>query len=304
MPENEVDDIGATEGVGVMADEPVRIVPYDPSWPERFEEERAALADVISDWVFGGIHHVGSTSVSGLEAKPVIDILVGVRGLEESRSCFDRLGTLGYLYAPYRSSEMHWFCKPHPSRRTHHLHLVPDGSPRFRDELAFRDYLRAHRDVAEEYGALKRRLAKEFEHDREAYTNAKAEFIGATVQRAVDHLVLRSAYRAFNARDIDAALELMHPEVDWPNAWEGGRVVGHAAVREYWNRQFAVISSNVEPLRFTKESDGSIIVDVHQVVHDAHTGELLSDSSVRHSYRLRDGMIAKMDVLEPNASRP
>jgi len=186
MPKNEVDDIGSTEGAGATADEPVRIVPYDPSWPERFEEERAALADAIGDWVLGGIHHVGSTSVPGLEAKPVIDILVGVRDLDESRSCFDLLDTLGYLYAPYRSSEMHWFCKPDPSRRTHHLHLVPAGSSRFRDELVFRDYLRTHRDVAEEYGALKRRLAKEFEHDREAYTDAKTEFISATVQRAVD----------------------------------------------------------------------------------------------------------------------
>jgi GrpB-like predicted nucleotidyltransferase (UPF0157 family) len=188
MPENEVDEIGSTEGAGAIADEPVRIVPYDSVWPERFEQERLALANAIGDWVVGGIHHVGSTSVPGLESKPVIDILVGVRDLTESRSCFDRLARLGYLYAPYRSGEMHWFCKPHPRRRTHHLHLVPADSPRFRDELAFRDYLRVHRDVAEEYRALKRRLAKELEHDREAYTDAKAEFISATVQRAVDQL--------------------------------------------------------------------------------------------------------------------
>jgi len=109
--------------------------------------------------------------------------------------------------------------------------------------------------------------------------------------------LLRSAYHAFNARDADAALELMHPEVDWPNAWEGGRVAGHAAVHDYWNRQFAAISSIVEPQRFTKESDGSITVDVHQVVHAADTGELLSDSNVRHRYQLKDGLIARMDVL-------
>jgi GrpB-like predicted nucleotidyltransferase (UPF0157 family) len=115
--------------------------------------------------------------VPGLEAKPIIDILVGVRDLEQSRSCFDRLIALGYVYAPYRLKEMHWFCKPNPSRRTHHLHLVPTDSSRFRDELAFRDYLRSNRDIAEEYSALKRHLAKEFEHDREAYTAAKADFI-------------------------------------------------------------------------------------------------------------------------------
>jgi ketosteroid isomerase-like protein len=111
-------------------------------------------------------------------------------------------------------------------------------------------------------------------------------------------LVLRSAYRAFNARDIEAAIQLMHPEVDWPNAWEGGRVVGRAAVRDYWNRQFGAISSEVEPEGFTEEADGSITVDVRQVVHDAGTGELISDSRVRHRYRLADGLVVRMDVLE------
>jgi GrpB-like predicted nucleotidyltransferase (UPF0157 family) len=165
-------------------DEPVRIVPYDPAWPGRFERERTALAAAIGDWVVGGIHHVGSTSVPDLEAKPVIDILVGVPGLEDSRACFEPLASLAYQYAPYRSDEMHWFCKPNPSRRTHHLHLVPINSSRFRDELVFRDYLRSHREVAQEYGALKRRLAKELGHDREAYTEAKTESMRATVLRA------------------------------------------------------------------------------------------------------------------------
>jgi ketosteroid isomerase-like protein len=111
--------------------------------------------------------------------------------------------------------------------------------------------------------------------------------------------VLRSAYRAFNARDIEAAIELMHPEVDWPNAWEGGRVVGRAAVRDYWNRQFAAISSKVEPEGFTEEADGSITVDVRQVVHDARTGVLVSESRVCHRYWLEDRLVVRMDVLEP-----
>jgi GrpB-like predicted nucleotidyltransferase (UPF0157 family) len=167
-----------------MTDEPIRIVPYDPTWPARFERESVALTDAIGEWVTGGVHHVGSTAVPGLAAKPVIDILVGVRSLEESRACFARLGELEYLYFPYRSEEMHWFCKPNPKRRTHHLHLIPADGKRFRDELAFRDYLRAHGDVAEEYGELKRRLAEEFRHDREAYTEAKGEFIRGVVDRA------------------------------------------------------------------------------------------------------------------------
>jgi GrpB-like predicted nucleotidyltransferase (UPF0157 family) len=162
-------------------------VPYDASWPERFREECARLSAAIGDWAVGGIHHVGSTAVRGLEAKPVIDILVGVQDLETSHECFDRLAGLGYLHAPYRSDEMHWFCKPNRGHRTHHLHLVPTGSPRYREELAFRDHLRGHADVAREYAALKRRLAEEFAGDREAYTAAKADFIRAAVDRAREY---------------------------------------------------------------------------------------------------------------------
>jgi GrpB-like predicted nucleotidyltransferase (UPF0157 family) len=128
--------------------ERVEIVAYDPSWPSRFELEREALDAAIGEFVVGGIHHVGSTAVPDLAAKPIIDILVGVESLEASRACFERLAALEYMYARYRADEMHWFCKPHPARRTHHLHLVPVGSPRYTHELAFRDYLRAHSDVA------------------------------------------------------------------------------------------------------------------------------------------------------------
>ena len=179
-------DTGSLGEDGGWSDEPVRIVTYDLAWPERFEQERAALDDAIGDWVLGGIYHVGSTAVPGLDAKPVIDVLAGVADLSSSRPCFDRLARLRYVYFPYRSDEMHWFCKPSPSRRTHHLHLVPTGSPRFRDELAFRDYLRTHLDVARQYATLKHRLALEFRHDREAYTDEKTDFIRETLLRAAE----------------------------------------------------------------------------------------------------------------------
>lgn len=168
----------------MCAQEPVRIVDYDPSWPARFEQQRTELAAAIGHWIVGGVHHVGSTSVPGLEAKPVIDILVGVESLGSSRACFGALSVLGYVYAPYRASEMHWFCKPGRHKRSHHLHLVPVASSRFREELAFREHLRGHGDAAREYGALKRALAIEFECDREAYTAAKADFIRAALDRA------------------------------------------------------------------------------------------------------------------------
>ncbi len=114
----------------------------------------------------------------------MIDILVGVTSLPGARGCFESLAELGYMYAPYRAEEMHWFCKPDPSRRTHHLHLLPVGSARFVDELLFRDYLSANSPAADEYVALKIALAQRFANDREVYTRAKADFILEALERA------------------------------------------------------------------------------------------------------------------------
>ena len=109
---------------------------------------------------------------------------------------------------------------------------------------------------------------------------------------------LRALYGAFNARDIETALEAMHPEVEWPNAWEGGRVTGREAVRAYWVRQFDSIRSTVEPERFERRPDGSIVVTVHQLVRDAASDDLLSDTRVLHRYWFEDGLVVRMDVEE------
>lgn len=106
---------------------------------------------------------------------------------------------------------------------------------------------------------------------------------------------LRRAYEAFNARDVEAALALMHSDVDWPNAIDGGRVHGHDGLRTYWAGQFAVIDPRVEPLRFSLRSDGRIAVDVHQVVR-ALNGSPISDGCVVHVYTLRDGLVERMDI--------
>lgn len=117
-----------------------------------------------------------------------------------------------------------------------------------------------------------------------------------TVRTAED--TLRRAYEAFNARDIEAAIALMHPEVDWPNAWEGGRAIGREAVRDYWTRQFESILSTVEPERFDHEPDGSVTVTVHQVARDAKTNEVQADAHVLHRYWLEGDLIIRMEVLE------
>jgi ketosteroid isomerase-like protein len=112
-----------------------------------------------------------------------------------------------------------------------------------------------------------------------------------------DEALLRRAYAAFNARDVDAAVALMDPNVDWPNGMEGGRVHGRASVRAYWRRQFQVLDVNVEPERFTQEPNGRIAVDVHQVVRDL-SGKVLADRMIQHVYQLRDGLVTHMDIRE------
>jgi hypothetical protein len=102
-------------------------------------------------------------------------------------------------------------------------------------------------------------------------------------------------YRAFNAREIDWLLAQMTDDVDWPNAWEGGRALGRAAVREYWTRQWATIDPRVEPERVLTLPDGRVQVHVRQIVR-ALDGDVLSDERVDHVYTLREGLIARMDV--------
>ncbi len=159
------------------ADEPVALVPHDPAWSYKFEQERDLLECTIGSCAVGGVHHVGSTAVPGLDAKPIIDVLAGVASLEAARQCFRPLGELGYLYAPYKPGEMHWFCKPDPRRREYHLHLIPVDFARFRDELSFRDRLREDSETAWEYAEIKHSLVARFANDREAYTEAKSDFI-------------------------------------------------------------------------------------------------------------------------------
>jgi len=164
---------------------PVEIVSYDVAWPARFEEECAQLRRVLTPWLAGPIEHIGSTAIPGLAAKPVIDIMAGVDSLDGSRPAIAAAARLGYCYFPYQPELKHWFCKPSPAFRTHHLHLVPIGSPQWIRPIAFRDYLRVDPDVAAEYEALKRRLAEQFRFDREAYTNAKVPFIDDVTDRAL-----------------------------------------------------------------------------------------------------------------------
>jgi GrpB-like predicted nucleotidyltransferase (UPF0157 family) len=163
-------DLAAAGGV----DMPVKIVAYDPSWPASFEVERSRVAPLLEG---AKIHHVGSTAVPGLASKPIIDMVAVVDSYAPAVSRLVIEG--GYQYPRGFNATLsreRFLCYPTPRRRTHHMHLVDDPAELDR-YLRFRDRLRAHPALAREYEALKRQLADHHPQDREAYTQAKTEFV-------------------------------------------------------------------------------------------------------------------------------
>lgn len=164
----------------------VELSEYDPEWPQKFHVEKDLLMKTIGHWNFGGVEHVGSTAVPGLIAKPVVDIMFGVRSLEESKPTISLLADIGYVYSPYKQHLMHWFCKPSDAFRTHHLHLISYQSPLWKERVCFRDLLRSNKQIASAYAALKTDLAVKYKDDRESYTSNKWPFIQQQLERAAD----------------------------------------------------------------------------------------------------------------------
>jgi hypothetical protein len=122
----------------------------------------------------------------------------------------------------------------------------------------------------------------------------------STLQLTIDEptrKVIHEAYRAFNARELDAAVATMQSNVEWPNGMEGGTVYGHGGVREYWTRQWGMIDPHVDPVKLSADGHGRIVVGVHQVVRDL-SGKILLDRMVEHVYSLEDGLIRSMEIRE------
>jgi hypothetical protein len=109
--------------------------------------------------------------------------------------------------------------------------------------------------------------------------------------------VITEAYRAFNAREMDAALATMQSNVEWPNGMEGGTVCGHGGVRDYWTRQWGMINPHVDPIKVDADGHGRTVVGVHQVIRDLD-GKVLMDRMVEHVYSFEDGLIRSMEIRD------
>jgi GrpB-like predicted nucleotidyltransferase (UPF0157 family) len=164
---------------------PVRIADYDSRWASMFEEARSEIVGRCGALVVG-VEHVGSTSVPGLGAKPIIDIMAAVERLDDARALVEPLAAIGFEFVPKNDfPDRRFFRRGLRGAGTHHLHVVERGSWEWRRHLLFRDHLRAHPERAAEYERLKRALAAEHGPDRGAYTDAKTPFIESVVERAL-----------------------------------------------------------------------------------------------------------------------
>ena len=172
-------------------EEAVTVVPYDPTWPESFQHERDHLRGCLPTTLLGRIEHFGSTAVPGLAAKPIVDMLVEVASLEETKEHIVPVLTLqgyDYFWRPTHGDDVPpwyaWFIKrDRGGARTHHIHMVERHFEHW-DRLLFRDYLIKYEEVAAEYQALKIRLATVHRNDRVTYTRAKTEFIVRVTEQA------------------------------------------------------------------------------------------------------------------------
>jgi GrpB-like predicted nucleotidyltransferase (UPF0157 family) len=155
----------------------VRIAPYTPEWRRLFESEKARIEAAIGTWVLD-IQHVGSTSIPGMPAKPILDIAIAVRDFEEARACIAPLEQLGYEYRGENGiPRRHYFHKGTPASRTHHVHMLEIHSRQWEDQILFRDYLIRHPETAQEYAVLKQELAEQFPADRQAYLDGKTPLV-------------------------------------------------------------------------------------------------------------------------------
>jgi GrpB-like predicted nucleotidyltransferase (UPF0157 family) len=166
-------------------DPAIRIVDHDPDWPRLARKELARVARALGDTAVR-LEHVGSTSVPGLGAKPIIDLQVSVVDIERMDDYVGPLEELGYLFAPDPAfADYHYFARPHVRPRTHHLHVCEHGSHQELRHLAVRDYLRTHPKEAAAYEALKRELVRRHPQDRLAYVGGKDAFMLDLEARAV-----------------------------------------------------------------------------------------------------------------------
>ena len=175
----------------------VELVPYDPAWPATFADIRERIL-AACDGVVVDVEHIGSTSIPGLAAKDVVDLMPGLRSFEDGERCVEAMESLGFEYkGEFGIPGRHYFNFDDPAtgRRLHNCHMYAVGHDEWVAHIAFRDYLRAHDDWRDRYDALKRELAVKYPEDVEAYAGAKTDFVKEVVALHLEEVSSDHVYR-------------------------------------------------------------------------------------------------------------
>jgi len=155
----------------------VELVPHNPEWSQLADEEAKRILEQLSIPVIG-VYHIGSTSIPGIKAKPILDFVIEVEKLDDIIQSTEMLGELGYISrGEYGIPGRQFFTKDTDGERSHHLHIFQQGHPDIERHLVFRDFLRANPEAAHEYEIIKEKLAKRFPKESGSYTEAKSDFI-------------------------------------------------------------------------------------------------------------------------------
>lgn len=163
--------------------ESIKIYSYDPAWVDEFRRVGSSFREVLGD-VARRIDHIGSTSVVGLAAKPIIDVQISVRSLEPVHTYLTQLTALGYVWRKDNPEKTKRYFREAPGQGRTHIHVRKQGSWHEQYALLFRDYLRLHREDQHTYETVKRQLAARYPHDRHAYTDAKDDVFWGIMRRA------------------------------------------------------------------------------------------------------------------------
>ena len=163
---------------------PVVIVPYDPDWPRIFEAEKKLIQAMIGG-IIRSLEHCGSTSVPGLWAKPIVDVIAGVDGADDADVCKGLLQSVGYDdVSPGDNPDWYYCLGKGPHSPGFHIHIVREGSPHHTKHILFRDWLRTHPADVDAYMELKIRLSKKYRDDRVTYNESKTAFINEIVEKS------------------------------------------------------------------------------------------------------------------------
>lgn len=178
--------------MGETSKREVTVIPYDPRWAAWFERSASEVKAALGDSLLV-IHHIGSTSIPGIYAKPIIDMLAVARDLRGIDECVERMQRIGYEpMGEFGISGRRYFRRDNSAGvRTEQVHVFAMESPHVRRHLAFRDFLRSNPELAQEYSRLKQRLAAEYPTDIEAYMDGKDQFIRQAEAKALEWAALR-----------------------------------------------------------------------------------------------------------------